>query len=112
MEGQVYLCAVCGALHKADQVHQYEYRDLSSISLELRDPINFEMIVDGVQLPCQHMFSRCNVEEWVAEGNGCPTCREPATIGNLQPLSRVISNMLNELKVRVCSRKFSGVCLN
>jgi hypothetical protein len=41
-------------------------------------------MVDPVNLPCCHEFSRKAVEQWLTKNESCPKCRQPAKIGDIR----------------------------
>ena len=92
-------CGVCGALHARDEDHAYEYVNADSLDSEFIDAITVQPIVDGVQLPCEHMFSRRSLLQCLAAHHACPVCRTPAAPSDLKPLFRFAKNKLDELLV-------------
>ena len=92
-------CGVCGVQHGAGEDHAYEYASAGSIDGDLVDAITAQPIVDGVQLPCEHMFSRRSLLQWLATHHACPVCRTPAASSDLKPVFRFFKNKLDELLV-------------
>ena len=112
-EANLCECRVCGALHARDEDHAYEYANVDSIEIDLIDAITAQPIVDGVQLPCEHMFSRRSLLQWLATNHVCPVCRSPAAASDLKPVVRFAKNKLDELLVcliYVINLLFSQVC--
>ena len=93
------VCGVCGALHAGDEDHAYEYVNADSVDSEFIDAITTQPIVDGVQLPCEHMFSRRSLLQWLATHVACPVCRTPAAPSDLKSVMRFVKNKLDELLV-------------
>ena len=104
-ETTVSECGVCGALHAREEDHAYEYANTDIIEVDLIDAITAQPIVDGVQLPCEHMFSRRSLLQWLATHHACPVCRTRATARDLKPVIRFVKNKLDELLVcKFCVR--------
>ena len=96
---------------RAKMEEEYEY-NTESINSELVDTITGTPVVDGVQLPCEHMFSRSSVMQWLATHDTCPTCRTAVHVRDLKPICRLAKNLLDDLLVRPdlwCARD-GGVC--
>ena len=93
-------CDFCGTLHGADEEHMYQYADLDSIDKGLIDTITTLPLVDGVQLPCEHMFSRLGLLQWLATHNSCPTCRTPTWEKDVKHIILFVKDKLDDLLVR------------
>lgn len=94
-------CGVCGAPHEDGAQHEYTYTEGTIIHNELMDAISKQPIVDGVELPCEHMFSRLVLQQWLATHRSCPVCRTHSTKNDLKPVPRSVRNMLDDLSVRM-----------
>lgn len=100
-DGEVHCCNVCGTQHKEGEDHQYDYVKEANIHRELLDAISQKPIdINGVQLPCEHMFSEKLLRRWILENDSCPICRDPVAVYDFKPLPRAIQNMLDDLRVR------------
>ena len=93
-------CGVCGVQHGAGEDHAYEYANAGGIDGDLVDAITAQPIVDGVQLPCEHMFSRRSLLQWLAKNHSCPTCRVRVRVRDVKPVVRFAKNKLDEILVR------------
>ena len=98
-EPNISECSVCGALHARDEDHVFEYVNADTIEVDLIDAITAQPIVDGVQLPCEHMFSRRSLLQCLATHRACPVCRTPAAPSDLKSVMRFVKNKLDELLV-------------
>jgi len=92
-------CGLCGVLHAAGEDHAYDYSNAGIIDSDLIDAITAQPIVDGVQLPCEHMFSRRSLLQCLATHHACPVCRKPAEASDVKPVMRYFKNKLDELLV-------------
>ena len=92
-------CSVCGALHARDEDHVFEYVNADTIEVDVIDAITAQPIVDGVQLPCEHMFSRRSLLQCLATNHACPVCRTPAAPSDSKSIMRIFKNKLDELLV-------------
>ena len=98
-----------------EEVQDFEYANTESINSELVDTITGTPVVDGVQLPCEHMFSRSSVMQWLATHDTCPTCRTAVHVRDLKPICRLAKNLLDDLLVRPdlwCARDGGLRCLS
>lgn len=74
--------------------------NLPLCSEPLRDPLT-------AATSCEHSFCKLCILPWVRNKPSCPTCRQPLQESELQPCSRIVRGMLDELQV-VCPFKPEG----
>eukprot|EP00048_Salpingoeca_helianthica_P021418 m.12164 g.12164 ORF g.12164 m.12164 type:complete len:344 (+) comp5962_c0_seq1:44-1075(+) len=94
------LCRVCGVAHTGSHVFQYVKED--EMNENLKDPLSLEPLLDAVELPCEHVFSRDTIVPWLAQGHQCPLkCAGNVNESDLRPVGKVFRNLLDSLLV-VC----------
>ncbi len=54
---------------------------------------------DPVALPCQHVFCRQCIEEYLAGNNHCPICSETATVASIKP-QLAVAELINSAPVK------------
>ena len=61
------------------------------------------VLLKPVSTPCDHHFCEYCINKWLkGASKTCPTCRSRVTQDDLRPMSRIIKNILGNLRVR-CS---------
>ena len=94
-------CEVCGVEHTEREEHVFIMTE-EAIDEELLDPISFAPIFDGVQFPnskCRHSFSRFTIERCLRSKRECPLCKAPISMSDIKPVSLMVSNILDKLRV-------------
>ena len=73
----------------------------SYLTEELKCPICTDLVEDAVQTPCQHVFCKSCILNWLKIGNfSCPVDRIPLSQYHLKTPSRIIKKLLNGLSIR------------
>ena len=68
---------------------------------ELKCPICTDLVEEAVQTPCQHVFCKICILNWLEIGNlSCPVDRIPLSQYHLKTPSRIIKKLLDGLSVR------------
>ncbi|XP_015786198.1 E3 ubiquitin-protein ligase NRDP1 [Tetranychus urticae] len=76
-------------------------RFLGSIDEELKCPICCGVLEDPLQgQRCEHAFCRKCITEWMKTSETCPVDRNSLSSSQLQPIPRIVRNMLNHLSIR------------
>jgi len=84
-----------------DRSYEYEYMDETSIPGELICSICTSPFIDPVQIQCEDTFCCQCITTWIQRGNSsCPLCRQTVSSNNIRSSTRLIRNMLNQLKVK------------
>eukprot|EP00656_Telonema_subtile_P018832 TRINITY_DN20225_c0_g1_i2.p1 TRINITY_DN20225_c0_g1~~TRINITY_DN20225_c0_g1_i2.p1 ORF type:complete len:533 (-),score=83.35 TRINITY_DN20225_c0_g1_i2:175-1773(-) len=53
-----------------------------------------------MQLPCEHIFCECCIHDWLVRTPRCPNCRVATGSEQVQPVSRLLRNLIQGLEVR------------
>ena len=70
-----------------------------------------DVVENPVQTPCEHIFCRDCIMEWLISGkNSCPVDRKPLKLDNLNPVNRMTIQLLNKLIIR-CKNYSEGCFL-
>lgn len=80
-----------------------EYVDEDSIDPNFMCGVCQKPFIDPVSTPCDHTYCRECITRWLTENtnHSCPTClQQPILIKNLTPTSRILRNMLDQIRVR------------
>lgn len=80
-----------------------EYIDESEIDMELICSICHKPFKDPVSTPCDHTFGQECISYWLTQSvrYSCPSCvKQPLLVKDLTPVSRLLRNMLDRLRVR------------
>lgn len=72
-----------------------EYQYAEEVSSELKCAICIDPFVEPMELPCGHVF--CH--KCVLPISKCPECRGDFSHSQVKPVNRIITSMLNNLKV-------------
>lgn len=76
-------------------------RFIDEIDEELICPICNCVLENPAQAPdCEHAFCRECISEWLSRQSTCPVDRSFTLISYLQPVPRILKNLLNKLQIR------------
>ncbi|XP_074597632.1 E3 ubiquitin-protein ligase NRDP1-like [Brevipalpus obovatus] len=76
-------------------------RFIGSIDEELKCPICCGVLEDPLQgQRCEHAFCRKCINEWMRTSETCPVDRNQLQSTQLQPVPRIVRNMLNHLQIK------------
>lgn len=81
----------------------YEYMHDTSIDDHLVCEICLNPFNDPKSTPCSHVFCERCVMRWLETTPSCPTCRNLLNSKQLKPTERLVTRMLDQLKVK-CTR--------
>lgn len=71
-----------------------------NIDEELKCSICCGVLEDPVQAKCcQHAFCRSCIQEWIKSSESCPIDRSPLCVQQIEPIPRIIRNLLNRLQI-------------
>ncbi|KAM3180339.1 hypothetical protein ACTXT7_016473 [Hymenolepis weldensis] len=59
----------------------------------------YQRLNDPRTLPCDHIFCRHCITDWLSREKYCPYCREPATLGQLKHSSYILNDILNNIQI-------------
>lgn len=65
------------------------------------DSISTLPLIDPVQTPCQHLFNRLEITEWLSRTHTCPNCRTPVEPRDLISIRSFAELVTSELDRRV-----------
>ena len=83
-------------------------RFVSQVDEELKCPICCGVLQDPLQGGgCEHAYCRSCIHEWLKTSESCPVDRNPLKPGLLQPIPRIVRNLLNHLQLR-CDFRSAG----
>lgn len=92
------LCEECG--ESCQGQHTFRYLNEDTIDSELRDPILLQPLVDPVDLPCTHTFSRASLDGCLKGAQlECPMCRRIFPKTEMRPSSLTLVKIVNRLPV-------------
>ncbi|KAJ3051389.1 hypothetical protein HK097_007634 [Rhizophlyctis rosea] len=92
-------------------IQKYDYVSRDSIPSRLIDPISNLPLVNPVELPCAHIFSKQPLVERLAENAFCPTCRHQCDENDIDSITeRLFILMLEDLTVRCTNNKAGSGC--
>ncbi|RWS25570.1 E3 ubiquitin-protein ligase NRDP1-like protein [Leptotrombidium deliense] len=84
---------------------------VNTIDDELKCPICFRVLEDPMQgQHCDHIFCGSCIDGWLLTANICPMDRLPLIRKQLQPVSKMVTNLLSRLEVK-CPNEKNGCCL-
>lgn len=76
-------------------------RFVQKVDEELKCPICCGVLEDPLQgTGCEHAYCRTCITEWLKTSESCPVDRNPLKTALLQPIPRIVRNLLNHLQIR------------
>ncbi|CAF4627903.1 unnamed protein product, partial [Rotaria sp. Silwood1] len=78
----------------------YEYMDDTSIDSDLLCSICREPCKEPYYTPCDHLFCRQCITNWGGSRPSCPNCRKSMARNALRPATRIVCQMINNLRVK------------
>ena len=94
-------CPICGVNHNENEDHAFIMAE-DSVDEDFLDPVSLAPVFDGVHFPttdCRHTFSRFTIKRCLRLKNECPVCRTSITMSDMKPVSLMVSNILDKLRV-------------
>lgn len=76
-------------------------RFVGVIDEELKCPICCGVLEDPMQgMDCEHAFCRKCIQQWMRNSETCPVDRQSLKPNQLQPIPRIVRNLLNHLQIK------------
>lgn len=82
-------------------------RFIGAIDEEFYCAICTMVLEDPQQSPCDHLFCRKCIKDWLVVDNSCPVDRRSLIIDSLKSPARYFLNMMDRLDIKCFFRKFT-----